>query len=98
MLLVTFFRALLPVLIIQAALFVAVKLSDTIPHAVLWVSFVVSTVVLPLIAGFRVSHSGGRRIHACLGGVTISALTSVLAAITNLFTPPNWKLIGTYII
>src|SRR6266481_1447761 len=98
MLLVTFFRVLLPVLIIQAVLFVAIQLSGPISHAVLWVAFVVSTVVLPLIAGFRVSHAGGRRIHACLGGVTISALTSVLAAITSLFTVPNWRLIGVYIL
>jgi hypothetical protein len=98
MLLVTFFRALLPLLIIQAALFVVVKLSGTLSHTVLWVSFAVMTAVLPLIAGFRVSHAGGRRKHACLGGVTISALTAVLAAITNLFATPNLRLIGTFIL
>jgi hypothetical protein len=92
-----YLRAALPALTIELILFGGVRGLPISSQPTLVGLSLISWVVLPVLVGFRVSRFGGSRLEACLGGVTISMVTLLCAAITELLTTQDPLAFGGFV-
>jgi len=90
----TFLRAAAPALIAELVMFLFVRnLQSSSPTALLSLTLV-SWVVLPALAGFRVSRAGGTRLLASVGGCAVSAVTLVCAVVSELLITRDVPALG----
>lgn len=80
-----FFRAIAPVWIAEVLLVAASHVFALSEHAGP-TGLVLSALVFPWIAGYRVANRGGSRILSALGGVSISAASIVSVAIAHVLS------------
>lgn len=94
----SFFKALLPLLLIEAVLFLAVWMVPITNDYLLSFLLAVSVVALPLVAGYRVSRLGEGRLLACIGGTTISGVNLSCAGVAQLVTSTDWMPFFGYVL
>jgi hypothetical protein len=80
----TFLRAASPALAAELGMFLVVRNLPVTNQAFLVALALVSWVALPALAGFRVSQAGGSLLLASASGGTVSGVTLICAAVSEL--------------